>query len=73
MAFNLTQTIQTRLRTTGAPSLARVRYRGPKQRSANGDLLDANESTWAFVAIDRVGSVQKSEVRRLGALASEGR
>ena len=42
-------------------------------RRSTPDLLDANESTWAFVAIDRVGSVQKSEVRRLGALASEGR
>jgi hypothetical protein len=29
------------------------------------DLLDANESTWAFEALDRVGRIKKPHVRRL--------
>src|ERR1700758_4265223 len=52
--------------------LSSARRSGTSSNTTCADLLDANESTWAFVAIDRVGSVQKSEVRRLGALASEG-
>jgi hypothetical protein len=53
--------------------LSSARRSGTSSNTTCADLLYANESTWAFVAIDRVGSVQKSEVRRLGALASEGR
>jgi len=33
------------------------------------DLLDANEWTWAFMCVDRVGVVSNRQVRRLTALA----
>jgi hypothetical protein len=36
-------------------------------------LLDANEQTWEFVAVDRVGRVKNLLVRELAALASIGR
>jgi hypothetical protein len=39
-------------------------------------LLDANEQTWEFVAVDRVGRVGRVKnllVRELAALASIGR
>jgi hypothetical protein len=37
------------------------------------DLLDANESTWAFVDVDSVGSGEKPQLRRLESLAVEDR
>jgi hypothetical protein len=37
------------------------------------DLLDANESTWAFVAVDFVGRRGKRQVNRLEAFTSEER
>lgn len=37
------------------------------------DLLDANESNWAFVAVGSVGRVQKLLVRTLTALSSMDR
>jgi hypothetical protein len=33
------------------------------------DLLDANESTWVFVEVDRVGRVKNLLVSRLATLA----
>ena len=36
------------------------------------DLLDANESTWAFVAVDFVGCGDNYQVKRLATLASTG-
>jgi len=32
---------------------------------ADADLLDANETTWAFKPTDRVGSVRKAQVTAL--------
>lgn len=40
---------------------------------ANPYLLDANEATWAFVAVYSVGCVKNLLVRELAALASIGR
>ena len=37
---------------------------------ATVDLLDANETTWAFAAADRIGSVKNRQVKRLATLAS---
>ena len=34
------------------------------------DLLDANESTWAFVEVDGVGCDENYEVRTFATLAS---
>ncbi len=34
------------------------------------DLLDANETTWAFAAVDRIGSVKNRQVKRLATLTS---
>jgi hypothetical protein len=34
------------------------------------DLLDANETNWAFVDVERVGFVDNSLVKRLRALAT---
>jgi hypothetical protein len=36
------------------------------------DLLDANESTWAFMPVDRVGCDRKPHVRALEQLGSKG-
>ena len=43
----------------------------PYSRGAlSADLLDANESNWTFVAVDRVGYDEEQQVKRLAALAS---
>jgi hypothetical protein len=34
------------------------------------DLLDANETNWAFVSVDRMGVVGNQQVKRLAALAT---
>jgi hypothetical protein len=38
-------------------------------RDGTPDLLDANETNWAFVAVDRVGFVNNQQVKRLATLA----
>ena len=46
----------------------------PYSRGAlSADLLDANESNWTFVAVDRVGYDEEQQVKRLAALASGAR
>ena len=42
-------------------------------RMRTADLLDANETTWAFVAVERVGRVRTALVRGLAALAAKDR
>ena len=42
------------------------------QNCSSRDLLDANESTWAFVAVDRVGCLNNEQVKRLATLARVG-
>jgi len=42
----------------------------PVDESLNPDLLDANETTWAFAPVDGVGRVNNTQVKRLATLAS---
>jgi hypothetical protein len=68
---------EARLRTNdgrfrGPELLQRMGYTYVRVRDGTADLLDANETTWAFVDVDHVGRVKKRQVKKLATLVSVG-